>query len=215
MAGPPTPKRELGHVVRGDRGGARCVIGAWLDFACPFSGKFYRGAVGRAYDSYPKKDDICLVVYNQVQPWHAQSAVAHETSLAVERVAGDDGFVKFCEAAFSEEHWDIFTDVRVENMTKGEMYDMYVDLAQVACGLSETAREEVRGALRLSTDALARGEKNPGNDVTQALKFYVKLGRQTGTHVSPSTYVNGLFVDTSSGWTTEQWHQFFDDALAA
>jgi len=34
-------------------------------------------------------------------------------------------------------------------------------------------------------------------------------------HVSPSTYVNGLFVDTSSGWSTEQWHEFFDNALAA
>lgn len=46
------------------------------------------------------------------------------------------------------------------------------------------------------------------------MKFYVKLGRQTGVHVSPSAYVNGLFVDTSSAWTTEEWHAFFDDVLA-
>ena len=168
-----------------------------------------------AYESYGRKEAVCVVMYNQVQPWHGQSALAHETSLAVERAAGDDAFVKFCDGAFSEEHWDKFTDVRVESMTKGEIYDMYADLAASACGLSETTRGEVRDALRLSADALARGAKNPGNDVTQALKFYVKLGRQTGTHVSPSTYVNGLFVDTSSGWTTERWHEFFDDVLAA
>ena len=215
MAGPPTPARPLGHVVRGDRARATVVIDVWLDFACPFSGKLYRGAVREAYESYGRKEAVCVVMYNQVQPWHGQSALAHETSLAVERAAGDDAFVKFCDGAFSEEHWDKFTEVRVESMTKGEVYDMYADLAASACGLSETTRGEVRDALRLSADAMARGAKNPGNDVTQALKFYVKLGRQTGTHVSPSTYVNGLFVDTSSGWTTERWHEFFDDVLAA
>ena len=61
-------------------------------------------------------------------------------------------------------------------------------------------------------EALARGEKNPGNAMTQQLKFYVKLGRQTGVHVSPSAYVNGLFADTSSGWSESEWHAFFDAA---
>ena len=45
------------------------------------------------------------------------------------------------------------------------------------------------------------------------MKFYVKLGRQTGVHVSPSVLVNGLAVDTSSGWTREEWFAFFDRVL--
>ena len=49
-------------------------------------------------------------VYNQPQPWHAQSALAHEVSLGVERLRGEDAFVAFCEAAFSEKNWDKFTD---------------------------------------------------------------------------------------------------------
>ena len=71
---------------------------------------------------------------------------------------------------------------------------------------------EVRKLLELDAEALARGEKNPGNAMTQQLKFYVKLGRQTGVHVSPSAYVNGLFADTSSGWSESEWHAFFDAA---
>jgi protein-disulfide isomerase len=216
MAGPPTPARPLGRVARGDAS-ARVRIDAWLDFACPFSGRFWRNCT-RAWASYDGKRDVALWVYNQAQPWHAQSALAHEVSLGVERLGGEDAFVAFCETAFSEEHWDEFTDVFVEKMTKGEMYDLYVDVAREAmtgtmgADAASATAGELRKLLELDADALARGEKNPGNAMTQQLKFYVKLGRQTGVHVSPSTYVNGLFADTSSGWSESEWHAFFDAA---
>jgi hypothetical protein len=157
-------------------------------------------------------------VYNQPQPWHAQSALAHEVSLGVERLRGEDAFVAFCEAAFSEKNWDKFTDKFTEKMTKGEMYDLYVDVAREAmtgamgADAAASTAGEVRKLLELDAEALARGEKNPGNAMTQQLKFYVKLGRQTGVHVSPSAYVNGLFADTSSGWSESEWHAFFDAA---
>ena len=211
MAGPPKPSKPLGHVVKGDRGSSKIILDAWLDFACPFSGRFWRRCVSalEEYDDF----EVCFVVYNQIQPWHAQSALAHETSLAVEALRGADGFVAFSRAAFDESNWEKFTDVWCENKTKGEIYDAYVDLAKTACGLTDQEASEVRDALRLDADALARGEKNPGNKATQNLKFYVKLARQTGVHVSPSTYLNGLAVDTASGWTREQWREFLDDAL--
>lgn len=214
MAGAPVPSRELGRVARGARGEAKVIVHAWLDFACPFSGRFWRGFT-RALDAHARRNEVCFVVFHQVQPWHAQSGLAHETSIAVARAAGEAAFVKFCDAAFDEANWDAFTDVRVRDMTKGEIYDSYVEIARRGCGLSDAQARAVREALELSASALARGEKNPGNEVTQELKFYIKLGRQTGVHVSPSTYVNGLFVDTSSGWSTEQWHEFLDNALAA
>ena len=148
----------------------------------------------------------------------AQSALAHEVSLGVERLRGEDAFVAFCEAAFSEKNWDKFTDKFTEKMTKGEMYDLYVDVAREAmtgamgADAAASTAGEVRKLLELDAEALARGEKNPGNAMTQQLKFYVKLGRQTGVHVSPSAYVNGLFADTSSGWSESEWHAFFDAA---
>ena len=49
-----------------------------------------------------------------------------------------------------------------------------------------------------------------GNACTQELKFHVKLGRQTGIHVSPTTVLNGMVCDTSSGWGLEQWKEFLD-----
>ena len=211
MARAPTPARALGHDVRGDRARARVVLGAWLDFACPFSGRFHRNIL-RALDAYARRDDVCVIEYNHPQPWHAQSTVAHETSLACAMVRAD-GFATFADAAFAEDNWDAFTDVATVGKTRGEMYDAYVEIAKRG-GLREDEAREARALLELDADALGRGEKNPGNATTRELKFYVKLGRQTGVHVSPSAYVNGLFVDTSSAWTTEQWHAFFDDVLA-
>ena len=40
----------------------------------------------------------------------------------------------------------------------------------------------------------------------------VNPSSHTGVHVSPSAYVNGLFADTSSGWSESDWHAFFDAA---
>jgi hypothetical protein len=226
--GPPIPSTPLGHVIRGDRrrrstsssSSPSVVIECWLDFACPFSGRFYRGfqSALNAYEASRRDavDAMCVVVHNQVQPWHAQSALAHETSLACERYGPPWAFRMFCDAAFDEKVWDFFTDVWCEDKTKGEMYDAYCALAWNHVGgpdWSEAEKKATRDALRLDAAALARGEKNPGNAMTQELKFYVKLGRQTGVHVSPSVLVNGLAVDTSSGWTREEWFAFFDRVL--
>ena len=63
--------------------------------------------------------------------------------------------------------------------------------------------------------AVEEGALNTGNACTLELKFYVKLGRQTGIHVSPTTTLNGMVCDTSSSWDLEQWRAFLDPHVRA
>lgn len=50
--------------------------------------------------------------------------------------------------------------------------------------------------------------KNNGSFMCNELKREIKYSRQVGCHVSPSVYVNGVGVDTSSGWNSDQWEAF-------
>jgi hypothetical protein len=215
MAGPPMPSRALGHVIQGD---AASVVRLefWLDYACPFSGRFWRHVRSGAAKY---GDKVQLVCYHQVQPWHFQSTLAHEVALAFCRVKGEEAFVSFSDALFdADTQSSCMTDVEVENKTKMDIYDSLIEVGRKAGGSLRVTDEDevkVREILGLDAAALKRGEKNPGNLVTQELKFYIKLGRQTGVHVSPSTYLHGLAVDSSSSWRDDEWHEFFDRHLAA
>ena len=62
---------------------------------------------------------------------------------------------------------------------------------------------------------MAAGHKNPGNAVTQDMKWEMKASRQMSMHVSPTTVLNGLVYDTSSSWTLEQWRELLEPVLAA
>ena len=58
-----------------------------------------------------------------------------------------------------------------------------------------------------------RDNKNPGVPATRILKFYTKAARQVSIHVSPTTRINGVTVDTSSGWSLDEWKEFLDPIL--
>jgi protein-disulfide isomerase len=85
------------------------------------------------------------------------------------------------------------------------------DLAALALSSTGVAAADVL-ALLARTEV---GEQlNTGNACTQELKFHVKLGRQTGIHVSPTTLLNGMICDTSSSWSLDQWMEFLDPHCA-
>ena len=47
----------------------------------------------------------------------------------------------------------------------------------------------------------------------QVLKWYIKEGRQTGVHVSPTLSVNGLLIDSSSSWQLTNYQELLDPLL--
>ncbi len=90
--------------------------------------------------------------------------------------------------------------------------------AQVAAALAELAdraagvpRADMERALALMSVGVHG--PNPGTNTTQELKFAVKYARQLGVHVSPTTTLNGLVLDSSSSWGLDKWRGVLDPLL--
>lgn len=198
--GPPIPPSadHIGHTV----GTGKVHLGVYLDYCCPFSGKMYNMLFGKVKPHYGEK--VKLTFYHQVQPWHPQSTYMHEAALAVAKVAGEDAFWKFSTALF--ENAETYYDVNTFDLTRRQIYESLAELA----GSVGVDKAKVMNELVLSAEALASGQKNPGNGVTQNVKWEVKASRQMSMHVSPTTTLNGLVYDTSSGWSLEQWTELLD-----
>lgn len=68
----------------------------FLDFACPFSAKMYKVLAAKVLPKAASMPDVEMIFRHQVQPWHVQSLILHECSLAVAKVASGK-FEKFAE----------------------------------------------------------------------------------------------------------------------
>eukprot|EP00040_Diaphanoeca_grandis_P003203 m.24211 g.24211 ORF g.24211 m.24211 type:complete len:201 (+) comp14502_c0_seq1:69-671(+) len=194
---PPPPAFESYTSALGPRGVT--TVEVYLDYACPYSKKMYEMLFLKVFPMY--KDKIRLVFKHQVQPWHAQSMMIHEVALAVKKVGGLDGFFKFSTEVLAVQSDVCYDDVCV-NLSKVEICNRLADVAEKACGLDK--------ATLLDLVALKPEGMNSGSVVTDTLKHAIKEGRQNGIHVSPTTVVNGLIVDTSSGWDEATWKEFLD-----
>ena len=197
--GPPLPSVELGRVLPGGES-AKLTLAAWLDYACPFSAKAFNTLVNEVGPHYGK--DVKIVLYHQVQPWHPQSTMLHEAAVAVHQLKGDSAFYTFSTALMAKQ-----TNFFDANTYDKSRIDVYKELAKLAADSVEGLSEEVVME-KLNRVVATDGSLNTGNATTQEIKFHVKLGRQTGIHVSPTTTLNGMVCDTSSGWTLEQWKEF-------
>ena len=184
---------------------AKVTLATWLDYACPFSAKAYKTLVEQVGPHYGS--DLKVVFYQQVQPWHPQSTMMHEAAVAVHQLAGADGFYKF-SSALMENQADFF-DANVWDKSRSDLYKELAKLASASAGVPE---EDVLGKLER---VVKEGSLNTGNACTQEIKFHVKLGRQIGIHVSPTTTLNGMVCDTSSSWDLDRWREFLDPHVEA
>lgn len=206
--GPPIPPNShIGHTMGGSRCGAKAHIEVYLDYTCPFSAKAYFMLFNKVSPHYG--DKLAVTFYHQVQSWHPQSAYCHEAALAVTAVAGQDAFWKFSNALM-ENQADYFDTVTYD-LTRRQIYEKLADLAATV-GVDKA---KVLEALELDKKAIADGAQNPGNSVTQSMKWEMKASRQMSMHVSPTTTLNGIVYDTSSGWTLEQWTELLDPVINA
>ena len=122
-------------------------------------------------------------------------------------MGGEEAFWKFSKALYARQ-----TDYFDANTWDMSRTAIYAQLAKLAGGSAGVGESEV---LALLSRVEVEGQLNTGNEVTQTLKFHVKLGRQTGIHVSPTTVLNGMVCDTSSGWNLDQWKEFLDPHVSA
>ncbi|SPO02301.1 uncharacterized protein DNG_04974 [Cephalotrichum gorgonifer] len=181
------------------------TIEVYLDYACPFSAKIFNAlltTVAPLIRSNPTwASQAQLIFRHQIQPWHPQSTLLHESALAVNQVAPD----KFWD--YSRELFAVsqqFYDVNVVHETRNETY---ARLAKVAGGVGVDEAEVLR-RLRIS-DKPVDGAYNAGNETTADVKTVVKMARLTGVHVSPTVILDGVVAaEVSSGWGEGEWKEW-------
>lgn len=180
---------------------------AYLDLVCPFSKRLYNRLTQEVLPALPQ---ISLTLHQTPQPWHFQSCILHEALAAVTVVAKPGGAATVVARAWHVlfEHQDEFMDVEVQEMTKKQMVTKIADLLSRNGVIDDQAA--YLQVLDLDT---SNGQRNGGSAATQSLKFAVKQHRQLGIHVTPTCRVNGLIVETSSGWTLDEWKDFLGPLL--
>lgn len=85
-------------------------------------------------------------------------------------------------------------------------FDNFVDAAVEHKSRSEISKElaEIAGSIGLDKEQILNAMFS--DEVTQALKYHTRHGRQMSVHVTPSVFVNGItLAEHSSSWTIEDW----------
>ncbi|KAK7203481.1 thioredoxin-like protein [Myxozyma melibiosi] len=187
------------------------TIELYLDYVCPFSLKLFTEVYHRLLPAISERfpaGAFTFVFRQQIQPWHPSSTLVHEAALAVERI-DPSKFWAFSDALFKASHE--FYDTATYNETRAQTYDRLATLAAESVGVEKQQVLELL-AIPPSQDT----PHNWGSKVTDDLKLFIKQGRQTSIHVSPTVLVDGV-VDNgiSSGWTTEQWLEKLDAVYKA
>lgn len=184
------------------------VIELWLDYICPFSKKqfdaIYNTIAPAVEKQFPNK--FTFVFQHIPQPWHGQGSYLHEAGIAVGQI-DPAKFWEFSEALFAES--EKFYDV---NAYEKSRKDIVEELSLIA----EKVGVNKQKFVDLVSIDLKSSSKNPGPAVVDDVKYFIKLGRQNGIHVSPTVLINSLQDSSiSSSWTKEQWIEKLGTVLRA
>ncbi|KAG8681130.1 hypothetical protein FRC08_015822 [Ceratobasidium sp. 394] len=172
----------------------------YLDFLCPFSAKIFFKAIDPILkpafaDSGKYAGKVRILIRLQPQPWHGSSTFLHEAALAVGRVA-PDRFWEYTSIVFKNQ--ETFFDIPASSLTPVQIREKLVALVPDGVDKSKVADLLVH-----------KTTPNGGVDVTDDLKYNIKLGRQNSIHVTPTAIWDGLVAgDVSSSWGEEEWNKF-------
>jgi len=142
---------------------------------------------------------IKIIFRNQVQPWHHSSTLTHEAGLAAARVTPEK-FWPYSLLLFQRqgEYYDIPTATLTAIQIRENLASLYAQLG--------VTKGEVDAFKDLLTH---KSTPNGGVDVTDALKYTIKISRQNGIHVSPSVLWDGLYKsEIESSWKETEWNEF-------
>ncbi|KAK4527351.1 hypothetical protein GAYE_SCF38G5273 [Galdieria yellowstonensis] len=189
VSGPPLPKKKVGFAFGNTS--APVELQVFLDYCCPYSKTAYLKLMDSILPSL--NNQVLFVFQNQIQPWHPQSTLMHEASLAVGLIAKEK-FFDYSRLLF--EHQEEFFDSNCYEKSRKEIYE---ELAKLASKI-QIPHEPMMNLLSITASG------NSGNQVQMLMKFAIKYSRKLGVHVSPTYFVNGI-EDTAAGsaWNKEEW----------
>ncbi|WVR04295.1 hypothetical protein IAU60_001295 [Kwoniella sp. DSM 27419] len=183
----------------------------YVDILCPFSKKIIQAINSdvlpliRPGGKYAGQLELIVRLYPQ--PFHYFAMFPTEALVV-----------------FGQLHPDLFWDYLLAVYSVREEY-----LNKPAVDMTpSTARDKL---VHLALDLLEKKGKTSGplskafgefrgrldqDDVSAAIKYNIKVGRQNGVHVTPTVLLNGLKEDSvSSSWGKSEWEQFLSDKLGA
>lgn len=109
-----------------------------------------------------------MIFRQHIQPWHPSSTLTHEAGAAVLRLAPHK-FWEFSAALFKQQ--TEFFDKSVVNETRNKTYERLADIA----GSVGVDRQKMLDLLRISEQLDDGGSLNAGNQVTNDIKWMVKV----------------------------------------
>lgn len=108
----------------------------------------------------------------------------HEVALAVARLAPEE-FFSFSYALFEQQsRW---FDEPTYDKSRSQIYRELADFAEETSGVSASRILEL-----VAIDTSSGEAKNLGNAVGKDLKYFTRLHRQNGVHMTPSIAINGI-----------------------
>ncbi|CAG8490178.1 228_t:CDS:2 [Acaulospora colombiana] len=154
---------------------------------------------------YP--DKIQFLFRHQVQPWHPSSTVVHEASLAVEKIK-QESFFDFSAKLFEVQKK--YFDESVYDLSREQIYQSLAEHAK-QFGIPN---DQFLTLLRVNSVGNPSEASNSGNKVTNDLKWFIKLSRKKGIHVSPTVVWDEIADDNvSSSWDLEEWKRWLDKKM--
>ncbi|KAJ2807466.1 hypothetical protein H4R20_001283 [Coemansia guatemalensis] len=178
------------------------TLEVFLDFTCPFSAKLWKTLYRQVVPHVQSLNlPVTIIFRHQVQPWHPNSTLLHEASLAVEKL-NPSGFPGFADVLFDKQR-EYFDEATV-NLTRNQIYSKLAELA-----LSINAIDDRQTLLQLLDIESSDDPQNTGNAISTDLKYHIRLGRAQGIHISPTVVFDGIRDDSvSSSWTFQQWQDW-------
>jgi len=201
---PKRPMVPLGHVFQDGSAAPAFVLEAFVDYCCPFSARLFKRLTEEVAPAFPQ---MRLIVHQVPQPWHSQSVLLHESVAAVRHCYGLATTNEYQALLFANQKQ--FFDTNAMDLSRNQITQK---LAELAATLDNV--EQAAVLARMTVDTSNPDSLNAGTPSTRVIKFYVKAHRKLGIHVTPTTRINGLEHDTSSGWTLEQWGEFLAPYVA-
>lgn len=198
------------------------IVNLYLDYNCPFSAKLFlklkASVIPKLQESHPNKFQFVFV--NVVQPWHPNSNLLHEFSLAVakllregsnDKVDTNKTFWDFSEVIF--ENKESFYDTANVDLNRNEIYSQIADLVFDKLSLP-FSKEEVLDQLTIKSETQKERQSNSGNGATTDLKYFTRYLRTVGVHVTPTVSINNIVNDSiSSGDEIDNLVKVFENQL--
>jgi hypothetical protein len=145
-----------------------------------------------------------FVFRHLAQPWHPQSAMMHESAIAV-RMMDPSLFFKYSKLLF--ERQEEFFDDQTYNLSRSEIYSKLANLAKQV-GVDQDKMTSLLAYKDIP------GSHNSGNEITQKLVILTRIARKQGIHYTPTVLINGLEdLSIQSSWDLETWKAYMNKLL--